>query len=127
MDYKHIAVEIKDSVAVITIKREEALNALNAELIGELQGFISHNWMKRDFRCLVITGAGKAFVAGADIRHGGDRAYYNVNQDLVRMPPFETFRDAESHSATLAHELAHWTRHKSRLDRDLPISASACK
>jgi len=35
------------------------------------------------------------------------------------MPPFECFRDAESHAATLAHELTHWTRHASRLDRDL--------
>jgi antirestriction protein ArdC len=34
------------------------------------------------------------------------------------MPPFETFRDAESHAATLAHELTHWTRHPSRLNRD---------
>src|SRR3546814_2998494 len=35
------------------------------------------------------------------------------------MPPAETFRDAESYAATLAHELTHWTRHPSRLDRDL--------
>ena len=35
------------------------------------------------------------------------------------MPKLETFRDAESHAATLAHELCHWTRHSSRLDRDL--------
>ena len=34
------------------------------------------------------------------------------------MPPFETFRDAESHAATLAHELTHWTRHASRLNRE---------
>jgi antirestriction protein ArdC len=34
------------------------------------------------------------------------------------MPPFETFKDAESHAATLAHELTHWTRHESRLHRD---------
>jgi antirestriction protein ArdC len=34
------------------------------------------------------------------------------------MPPFETFRDAESYYATLAHEVTHWTRHPSRLDRD---------
>ncbi len=67
MDYKNISVEIKDAVAVITINREKALNALNAELIGELQSFLAHNWIKRDFRCVVITGAGKAFIAGADI------------------------------------------------------------
>jgi len=35
------------------------------------------------------------------------------------MPPFEAFRDAESYAATLAHEATHWTRHLSRLNRDL--------
>ena len=55
----------------------------------------------------------------ADIRHGGNRAYYNIGSDFVQMPAFEAFRDAESYYATLAHECTHWTRHKSRLDRDL--------
>ncbi|MBX7106849.1 MAG: ssDNA-binding domain-containing protein [Gemmataceae bacterium] len=55
----------------------------------------------------------------ADIRYGGNRAFYAIDADYVRMPPFESFRDAESHAATLAHELTHWTRHESRLDRDL--------
>ena len=41
-----------------------------------------------------------------------------MTEDRVQMPPFETFRDAESYYATLAHELTHWTRHPSRLDRD---------
>jgi len=34
------------------------------------------------------------------------------------MPPIETFRDAESYYATLAHESTHWTRHPSRLSRE---------
>lgn len=55
---------------------------------------------------------------GADIRHGGDRAYYAVHPDYVQMPPFETFQDAQSYYATLAHETTHWTRHPSRLDRE---------
>lgn len=54
----------------------------------------------------------------ADIRHGGNRAYYSVTDDHVQMPPFETFKDAESYYATLAHECTHWTRHPSRLERD---------
>jgi antirestriction protein ArdC len=54
----------------------------------------------------------------ADIRHGGDRAYYAIKPDYLQMPPFEAFRDAESYYATLAHELTHWTRHPTRLDRD---------
>ena len=55
---------------------------------------------------------------GAEIRHGGTQAYYNIGADFVQMPPFETFRDAESHAATIAHELTHWTRHDRRLSRD---------
>ena len=55
----------------------------------------------------------------ADIRNGGNMAYYNSEADFVQMPPFETFRDAESYYASLAHECTHWTRHKSRLDREL--------
>lgn len=55
----------------------------------------------------------------ADIRTGGNRAYYAIGPDYIQMPPIETFRDSESHAATMAHELAHWTRHPSRLDRDL--------
>ena len=55
----------------------------------------------------------------ADIRHGGTRAYYAEGPDYVQMLPFETFRDAESHAATLAHELTHWTKHNKRLARDV--------
>jgi len=64
--------------------------------------------------------AAEAFFrnVGADIRHGGDRAYYSIHNDYVQMPPFETFRDAESYYATLAHETTHWTRHPNRLDRE---------
>src|ERR1700722_1740772 len=54
----------------------------------------------------------------ADIRHGGNMAFYSATSDHVQMPPFESFRDAESYYATLAHEMTHWTRHGSRLDRD---------
>ena len=39
--------------------------------------------------------------------------------DYIQMPPFEAFRDAESYYATLAHEVAHWTKNAKRLDRDL--------
>lgn len=67
-----------------------------------------------------IEAADRFFAATrADIRHGGNRAFYAIAQDFVQMPPFETFRDAESYAATLAHELTHWTKHPSRLDRDL--------
>lgn len=55
---------------------------------------------------------------GADIRHGGSRAYYQPNGDFVQMPAFEDFHNAESFYSVLAHELTHWTKHPLRLDRD---------
>jgi len=55
----------------------------------------------------------------ADIRHGGNRAFYVTSEDYIQIPPFEAFRDAESFAATLAHEMTHWTRHPTRLDRNL--------
>lgn len=60
------------------------------------------------------------FVAQTDaqIIEGGNRACYVQGQDLIRMPRIESFQDAESHAATLAHELVHWTKHASRLNRD---------
>lgn len=55
---------------------------------------------------------------GAEIRIGGDRAYYAQGSDHVQMPPFEAFRDPESYYATLAHEVTHWTKHEKRLARE---------
>jgi antirestriction protein ArdC len=67
-----------------------------------------------------IDAADRFFIAtGAVVRHGGTRAFYAEGPDHVQMPPFETFRDAESYAATLAHELTHWTKHEKRLARNL--------
>lgn len=58
-----------------------------------------------------------AFV-GADIREGGNQAFYSMAEDRVQMPPFVAFKEPEAYYATLAHELCHWTKHPKRLDRD---------
>lgn len=64
--------------------------------------------------------AAERFTAatGATIRHGGNRAFYAPAQDVVQLPPFEAFKDAESYYATALHELTHWTGHTSRCARD---------
>jgi antirestriction protein ArdC len=58
-------------------------------------------------------------ATNATIQHGGSQAYYSPSKDVVQMPEFPTFRDGESYYATLAHEMTHWTRHETRLNRDL--------
>jgi len=54
---------------------------------------------------------------GADIRYGGNIAAYTPEQDYIKMPKVKQFKDAANYQATLAHELAHWTGHESRLGR----------
>jgi antirestriction protein ArdC len=67
-----------------------------------------------------IAHADAFFAAtGAVIRHGGSQAFYMPSQDVIQMPLFETFKDAESHASTLAHEIIHWTSEPGRLNRDL--------
>ncbi|WP_454858769.1 ArdC family protein [Rhizobium binxianense] len=56
---------------------------------------------------------------GAVIRHGGGQAYYAPAGDFIQMPAFESFRDAASYVAILAHESVHWTAHPDRVGRDL--------
>jgi len=62
--------------------------------------------------------ANLASATRADIRHGGNRAFYAIDADRVQLPPFESFADVESYYATLLHELMHWTRHPTRLARE---------
>ena len=62
----------------------------------------------------------------AVIRHGGNQAYYAIDGDYIQMPPFESFRDAESFYATLAHEACHWTRHPSASIPNSDASVAGC-
>ncbi|GAB4300479.1 MAG: enoyl-CoA hydratase-related protein [Ignavibacteriaceae bacterium] len=68
MNYKNILADIKDKVATVTINRPEKMNALNNELLSELENFFGEVQDNDDVFVIIITGAGeKAFVAGADI------------------------------------------------------------
>jgi len=74
----------------------------------------------RTRRPLALIGAAERFftATGARIRHGGNQAYYAEGADVIQLPHPEAFKDAESYAATKTHELTHWTKHGSRLNRD---------
>lgn len=65
--YQTVQFEKKGRVAVVTINRPEALNALNALVIGELEQVIGEVELDSSLGALIITGEGRSFVAGADI------------------------------------------------------------
>ncbi len=67
-DSRYVRTEVHDSIATVTIDRQNRLNALNPEVVDSLEGAFAD--LRRDdaLRAVVLTGAGdKAFVAGADI------------------------------------------------------------
>ncbi|MTI18549.1 enoyl-CoA hydratase [Rhodobacteraceae bacterium RKSG542] len=75
MSYNNIIAEIRENVGLITLNRPTVLNALNAELIDELNSALK-DFEKNDMiGAVVITGSEKAFAAGADIKAMADNQY----------------------------------------------------
>lgn len=69
MMYQTITVKSQDGICLLTINRPEALNALSGEVIRELNESLVQLEQDPSIRVVIITGAGKAFVAGADIAY----------------------------------------------------------
>ncbi len=68
MNYENLLVEMADGIAVVTINRPKALNALNEQILCELQGAFRSFAEDNAVQVVIVTGSGaKAFVAGADI------------------------------------------------------------
>ena len=65
--YQTIKYEVKDKVATVTINRPEALNALNSTVLDELFEVFNVIDQDEEVRCVIVTGEGRSFVAGADI------------------------------------------------------------
>ena len=78
MAYENIISETRDAVGIITLNRPKALNALNAQLIDELNLALSGFQEDAAIGCVIITGSDKAFAAGADIREMKDKSFTDV-------------------------------------------------
>ena len=79
--YDTILTEIHGAVAVITLNRPDALNALNQQLTSELGTALRHFDADRAIGCIVVTGAGKAFAAGADIKEMAAKTFADAYGD----------------------------------------------
>lgn len=67
MNYEILKPEISNGIAIVTISRPQAMNALNSRFFAEMDDFILSLSQRNDVKIMIITGEGKAFVAGADI------------------------------------------------------------
>ncbi len=81
---------VRDNIAMVTINRPEALNALNSTVIGELEAVVTEIENDESIRAMILTGEGRSFVAGADIGEQyaldlqGGRAWSRRGSDLMR-------------------------------------------
>jgi len=62
--------------------------------------------------------------SGVEIRHGGNRAYYNITEDFIQMPEMGQFPTQQDYYLVLMHELAHATGHRDRMNRETVASRS---
>jgi enoyl-CoA hydratase len=67
MPYELLLLEISDRIATVTINRPDKLNALNDAMMREIGAIMDELTANKDVGAIIITGAGRAFVAGADI------------------------------------------------------------
>ncbi len=81
MSYHCIIVETHGPVGVIRLNRPEALNALNAQLIGEVNEAMDGFEKDPAIGCMILTGSEKAFAAGADIKEMQNKGYPDTYMD----------------------------------------------
>jgi enoyl-CoA hydratase / 3-hydroxyacyl-CoA dehydrogenase len=82
-DFRFVDLEIKDHIATITLNRPEAMNALNETVVSQLDERFSEAEGNPNIKAIVFQGAGKAFVAGADIRYFVKKIKADCVQDII--------------------------------------------
>ncbi|HEK1691400.1 enoyl-CoA hydratase [Pseudomonas putida] len=81
MAFETILLDIHGKVGLITLNRPQALNALNAQVVSEINQALDQLERDPDIGCVVLTGSAKAFAAGADIKEMAELKYPQIYVD----------------------------------------------
>lgn len=81
MAFETILLDIHGKVGLITLNRPQALNALNAQIVGEINEALDQLERDPNIGCVVLTGSAKAFAAGADIKEMAELQYPQIYVD----------------------------------------------
>ena len=83
MSFKYILLDKKDGIATITFHRPEALNALNSEVLADLDAVVDDVIADDEVRVVVFTGEGKSFIDGRRHGAGGNSLF---QKGICRIP-----------------------------------------
>tara|TARA_B110000881_G_scaffold221147_1_gene249103 strand:- start:2396 stop:4099 length:1704 start_codon:yes stop_codon:yes gene_type:complete len=81
-NFSYVDVEITNNIAIIRLNRPEAMNALNVNLISELGDVLDDVNTMEGITTIILEGAGKAFVAGADVKFFVDKIKENSFKEI---------------------------------------------
>ena len=81
-DFSYIDVEVEGGIATVRINRPEAMNALNVTVVSQLGEVLDGLNARDDVTTIALEGAGKAFVAGADVKFFVDKIRADAIQDI---------------------------------------------
>ncbi|UVE19427.1 enoyl-CoA hydratase [Pseudomonas sp. LS44] len=81
MEFETLLLDIRERVGLITLNRPKALNALNGQLIAELNQALDRLETDPSIGCIVLTGSQKAFAAGADIKEMAELTFPQIYLD----------------------------------------------
>jgi enoyl-CoA hydratase/carnithine racemase len=82
--YEHLEVVTEGPVVRLTLNRPDCLNALNDRMISELLGFFGALFWRHDLRVVILTGAGRGFCAGLDIKNNSGPLVASPSEILFR-------------------------------------------
>jgi enoyl-CoA hydratase/carnithine racemase len=86
MEFEQITTEVTDHVLTITLNRPDRLNAWTGTMFGELIEAFDRADADDEVRAVIVTGAGRAFCAGADLERGGDTFAKREHEDPDTIP-----------------------------------------
>ena len=103
MDFEQITYEKSDGIATITLNRPERMNAFTPQMLDEWYAALLDSHTDADVRVVILTGAGRGFCAGADLRGGEGVSLLHRERFAGRQPQLPARQRAAHPSAHLDH------------------------
>ncbi len=108
MEFSTLTYEVADRVATITLNRPDRLNAINDEMPGEIRRAVETANRDDDVHVVVITGAGRAFCAGYDLKEYAETKDSPYNQEM----PWDPMVDFDRMHTNTRDFMSLWRSHK---------------